>query len=170
MWPSRIASLIVLLFHSSLCFQSQGCAPVFELLVTDFPMSLISTKETGWCWLSWPSYIGVVLKNERTLTLNDERTPYLQLLHLGSEGKGQDEAVRARRSEASFRIHCILSGWVSMSEEIKQKWNIEQEYAGGTTPKHSIFHHQWILQLSISICVHGADPVTKTGAGYASSR
>lgn len=56
-----------------------------------------------------------------------------------------------------------MSGWVSISEEIRQKWNIEQEYAGGTTPKHSIFPHQWILQLSISICVHGADPVTKTG-------
>lgn len=101
-------------FHLSLC------SYIFELLVTDFPTSPISEK----VMLAWPTQI---CWDEKTPTPKGERTLYLQLCHVGSEGGGQNGAIKARRSDANFRSCWVLSaGLVSQRKKIKMR-NTEQE-------------------------------------------
>lgn len=38
------------------------------------------------------------------------------------------------------------------------------------SPKQCTFPRQWVWQISSSVCVHGVDLFTKTGAACASSR
>lgn len=162
MWPVELGSLMV--WHSI-----HSCAPVFELLPIDFSTPPISTEEMVDVGLADPALLGLHWKIKGPL-------------HWKLKGAlTYSVSCRVRRWES--QMGCKSKEiWYKFQESLsivkldyfrgkKMKMrNTEKQWADSIAPKQCMFLHQWVLQVSISICVHGIDLFTKTGAGCDSSR